>query len=89
MMIPVFSAAGLTVKPRTRRDINLASQDRTDSLPPAFLIKIHHAVHDAVVGNRRTVHAQLFYPRDIILNLVGAVQEAIFRMCMQMRKSQP
>ena len=88
VIISLFPAHILAVKSGAGRDIDLTSQNRADPLFPAFLIKIHHAVHDPVIGDRCAVHAQLLHAADVVLNLVGTVQKAVFRMCVQMNKTQ-
>ena len=75
MVIAVISRPLFPVKPRTGRHINLASDDRLDACLFCRLIKIDHAVHDAVIGYGRAVHSKLFDALYIFFNLIGAVQE--------------
>ena len=86
VVIPLIPAADLLVKARVRRDIDLAAEDRLDAVRLCLLIEINHAVHDAVVRDRRAVHAKLLDALDILPDLVGAVEQTILRMYMQMCK---
>ena len=51
-----------------------------------IFIKIHHAVHDAVVGNCRAFHSELLHTVKVVPDTVGTVQKAKFRVGMKMRK---
>ena len=86
MVIAVLPARHLLVKAGIGGHIDLAAQDGLDALRPGLLIEIYHAEHGAVVRNGRRRHAQLLHPGHVLLNLVGAVQKAVFRMCVQMCK---
>ena len=86
MMIPLLPAANLLVKARARCDIDLAAEDRLDAVCLCLLIEIDHAVHDAVIRDRRTIHAKLPDTLDILLDLVGAVEQTVLRMHVQMCK---
>ena len=87
MIIPVFSVLHLFIKTGTRRHVDLTSEDRVDSGFLCRPIKIHTAIHHTVICNRRTVHPQFFHPGYIFFDLIGTVQQAVFRMHMQMCKS--
>ena len=67
-------------------DIDLAADDRGDAGVPAGVIKIHRAVHDAVVGDGGVGEAQLLQAADQRADAVGTVQQAVFGMQMQMGK---
>ena len=82
MIVPVFPACHLTVKPGVRGHIDLTAQDRIDALPPCLSVKIDHAVHDAVIRDRRAVHSQLFHPGHIFFYFIGPVQQTV--LCMDM-----
>ena len=69
-----------------RADIHLAANDRVNARVLAGAVKIHHAVHHAVVGNGAGVHAQLLQTRHKRLDGTSAVQKAVFGMQMQMCK---
>ena len=45
------AAAGFLFQPRTRRDVNLAADDRLHAFVACLFVKIHHAMHRAVVGD--------------------------------------
>ena len=87
MIIPVLPACQLPVKPGMRRHIDLAADDRIDAFRFRRLIEINDAVHHTVVGDGRTVHAQLFYPLYILFDFIGTVQKTELRVDMQMCKS--
>ena len=52
----------------------------------ARLVKLHRAVQHAVVGDGAGVHAQLLHALDQLLDPARAVQQAVFRMQMQVRE---
>ena len=84
MKIAVISPADLTVETGSRRDVDFTSDNRPDFLRQALLIEIDHAVHHAVIRDRRGIHAELFHTGDIFLYLIGTVQKTVLRMDMQM-----
>ena len=67
-------------------DINLAADHRPDSLFFAFFIKVDHAVHHAVIGNRQPLLSQFLRPRHQRRDPASTVQQAVFRMYVQMSK---
>ena len=69
-----------------RADVHLAADDGMDAGILAGAVKVHHAVHHAVVGNGAGVHAQLPEAGDEGLDGAGAVQEAVFRVQVQVCK---
>ena len=82
MIITIFVISCLFVKPGTWCHIDLASQDRLDSLSFCFFIKINHTIHDTMVSDSCTVHAQFLDPCHIFLDLIGSIQQTVF--CMHM-----
>ena len=86
MVIAVLSRPLFSVKSRTGRHIDLASDDRLDACLFCRLIKIDHAVHDAVIGYGRAVHSKLFDALYIFFDLIGAVQQRILGVDVQMCK---
>ena len=66
--------------------IHLAADDGLDPLRLARLVEVHHAVHDAVVGDGHGALAQLLHPLDQQGNAAGPVQQGIFGMDMQVDK---
>ena len=77
----------LLVEPRPPRHIHLAPDDGMDPLGFAGAVKVHRAVHNAVVcdGAGRLPH--LLYLLRQVAYPARAVQQAVFRMHMQMHKS--
>ena len=71
----------------TGSSVHLTADDRLDSLFFALLIEIHNAEHGSVVGNGKTVHSQLLGTCYRFLDRGGSVQQAVFRMKMEMCKS--
>ena len=69
-----------------RADVHLAADDGMDARVLAGAVKVHHAVHHAVVGDGAGVHAQLLQARHEGLDGAGAVQEAVFRVQVQVCK---
>ena len=67
-------------------DIDLAADDGGNARVPTGVIKIHRAVHHAVVGDGGVGKAQFFQAADQRADAVGAVQQAVFGMQMQMGK---
>ncbi len=86
MIIPVLPACCLFVKTGIGSHIDFAAEDRPDSLCFCFLIKINHSIHNPMIRDSCTVHPQLLYTRHIFPDLIGAIQQAVFCMHMQMRK---
>ena len=56
MVVAFLSLSDLAVKPGTGRDIHFTADDRFDPGFQGSTVKVHHAVHDTVVGDRDTVH---------------------------------
>ena len=80
--------AVLAVRAPARGDIDLAADDGLDALLHAGLVKGHRAVHNAVVGYGKAVKAQLLCARHQLFYAAGPVEQAVFRMQMQMREGQ-
>ena len=74
------------VKARMRRQIHLAADDRMDPLRLAGAVKVDHAVHDAMVGQRARGLPQLCHTVHQLFDTAGAVQQAVFAVDMQMCK---
>ena len=86
MVIPIISAGQLFVKPGIGSHINLTAYDRLD---PGLLggpVEVDNPIHNAMVGDGRTVHPQLFYPLHIFLYLIRPVQKTVLRMDVKMCK---
>ena len=71
------------VKARARRDIHLAADDGLDTSLFAGAIKLHGAVHDAVVGDGKGGHAKLDGAVDLVRNAAGAVEQAVSCVVVQ------
>ena len=83
-MIPV-AAFILTVAVR-RSQIHFAADNGPHALLLCFLVKLHGAVHVAVVGHGDAVHAQGFGITDQLRRFGRTVQQAELGMDMQMGK---
>jgi len=66
--------------------VDLAADDRMDAGGLGRFIELDHAVHNAVVGDRQSLHAQFLGPGHQLVDLAGAVQKAVAGMGMQMHK---
>ena len=86
VVIPVLTADCLPVKPGTWSHIDLTADDGFHSCLPGCPVKINDPVHGSMVCNGHTVHSQFLSPGCQFLDLAGAVQQAVFRMDMQMCK---
>ena len=86
MIIAVVPARQLPVEAGIWRNVYLAAQNRVDALLPRRPVKIDHAVHCAVIRDRRRRHSKLFDALYIFFDLIGAVQQTVFRVDVQMRK---
>ena len=73
MVVPILSAGQLSVKSGTGRHVDFTADNGIDSCRRGLLIELDDAVHNAMVCDGRTVHAQLFHTLDILFDLVGTV----------------
>ena len=71
---------------RMRREVDLAADDRMDALRLAGAVKVDHAVHDAVVGQRTRGLSEVRNTLDQLFDAARAVEQAVFAMHMQMGK---
>ena len=84
--VAVFAVDGAFVPP-VAAHIGLAADD---GLQPCILhggIEVDDAIHHAMVGNGAAVHAQRLHALNQPGNAARAVQQAVFRVQMQMRKA--
>ena len=88
MVVTILAGRIFPVKAGARRHVHLTADHRADPLAHAFLIEINDTKHNAVICDRGAVHSQLLHPADIVPDLVGAVQKAVFCMCVKMSESQ-
>ena len=70
-------------------DIGLAADDRVHPRVLHGRIKVNNPVHHAVIGDGAAVHAQGLEPLHQFGDAAGAVQQAVFRMQMQVCKTHP
>ena len=84
--VRVLPHAGLVLY-RLRRNVRLHADDRLDARLRALLIKLDHAVHIAVIGDRDRVHAELLSAVDKLADARCAVQQAVFGMHVKMCKA--
>ena len=79
--------AVLLVKARSRRNIDLAADDRLYTGRAAGLVKRDRAVHDAVVGDSKRGLTELLCAVNERLDAAVAVEQRIFGMNMQVNKA--
>ncbi len=86
MIVAILPVSPLSVKAGVGRHVDLTADDRIDPRLFRRLIKINNAIHNPVVRDRSRGHAQLLDPLNVLSDLIGAVQQGIFCMNMQMCK---
>ncbi len=74
------------VQAASRRNIDLAADNRLDACLFRRLIEIDYAIHHAMVRYGDGILPKRFHPFHQLGNPAGAVQETVFRMHMQMNK---
>ena len=74
------------VMPAPGGNIDLAANDGLDACLLCRLPELHCPIHAAVVGNRNSSLSQLLYPLHQLPDPASPVQQAVFRMHMQMHK---
>ena len=84
--VAVAVNAGYLVKPGAGSHIHLTADDRLDARLFSCLIKIHTAVHHAMVGDGNGGLAQFLHPVKQLVNAARAVQQAVLRVYVQMGK---
>ena len=85
VMPPVLTSA-LLVKTASRRHIDLAAENRFDSLFDRRIVKLFYPEHIAVVGNRERRHTQRLGPFDQGFDRRSPVEDRILRMYVKMNK---
>ncbi len=85
--VRVLARGGGLVKAAAGGDVHLAADDRMDALAQALLVKIHHAVHHAVIRDGQRLHAQFLCSGDQRLYAARAVQQRVFGVQVQVRKA--
>ena len=73
-------------KPASRSHINLAAYYRFYARFIAGFIKVHNSEHSSVIRYGKAFHAKLGGSFNKVLYFCRTVQEAVFRMNVQMRK---
>ena len=87
MIVPFIGNGTLPLKAGTRGNIYFTADYGIDAFGLTGFIKVNHAVHNTVVGNRQVLHSELFCTLHHLRNLTGAVKKAVLRMYVQMCKS--
>src|SRR5260221_13768589 len=82
----VAAAACFAFGALTRRDISFVSDDRVDAGATALAVEFDCAVQIAVIGQRQGIHAEFFGLLNQFGNPVGAVQQRVMAMAMEMRE---
>ena len=77
----------LLVEARARRDIDLAADDRLHARGLRRAVEVDHAVHVAVVGDGDGLLPDLLHARHDVADAARAVEQAVFRMHMQMHEA--
>ncbi len=68
-------------------EVHLASDDRLDGVRHARLVELDRAEHVAVVGHRDRRHPERLHLRDQLRDLVGAVEQTVLRVEMEMHEA--
>jgi hypothetical protein len=84
--VRVVPVAGAFVQTGTRRNIDLAPDNRLDAGGFSGLVKLDNAVHHAVVGDSQAAHTQLFSAGHQFCNRTHAVKQAVFRVDVKVGK---
>jgi hypothetical protein len=66
--------------------VDLTANNGLNALGLAGLVKVHHAIHDAMVGDGHSGLAQLFYPLHQLRDAAGSIQEGKFCVDVQVDK---
>src|SRR5262249_14575823 len=84
-MVGAFIAAilGAAVLPASRRDVELAAEDRLDAGLLRGVVEIDRAEEVAVIRERDGRELQLLGLVDQLLELGGAIEQAVLRMHVQ------
>lgn len=77
---------GIVNKPIFLRQIRLKPDNRLDVCGFTRAIKLHHAVHRTVIGNRQRRHFERFGAGDQFINFTQPVEQAEFGMNVQVNK---
>ena len=86
MIVTCLALFVVPVKAGPRRHIDFAAQDRLNAGRLCRLVKIDHAVHDAVIGHRERCLSQLLRALNELRNFSRAVEQRILRVYVQVCK---
>ena len=88
MVVAVLArpAVGLAVKPAAGRDLHFAADDRLEILALGLLIKIHRAMHHAMIGDGQRGEVQLHRSVDQLVQTAGAIEHRKLAVDMQVYK---
>ena len=88
MVVAVLArpAVGLAVKPAAGRDVHFAADDRLEILALGLLIKIHRAMHHAMIGDGQRGEVQLHRSVDQLVQTAGAIEHRKLAVDMQVYK---
>ena len=82
----LFHPGRVFVRAAARGDIGFVSQNRVDPLALWPRNKLQRPVQVPVVGDGQGVHPRLFGLLDQVGNAVGAVEQAVMRVAMQVHE---
>ena len=86
MIAGLAAFLGLALGALARRDVRFVADDRIDAGGPALLVELDGAEQVAVVGDGAGVHAQFLDLRHQFRHPVGAVEEAVVTVAMEMNE---
>jgi len=69
-----------------RRDVRFHSNERTNACLVCFLLEFPGAVHVPVIGDCKRGLLEFQCPLDQVVYSVGAVEEGVLRVAMEMNK---
>ena len=85
-MVAGIVLAVAPIEARPAREIDLAADDRLDSLGAAGIVEGDGSVHDAVIGDGAGGMSALFGAPWNIGDAAGAVEQTVFTVQMQMHE---
>ncbi len=77
---------GVAVLHGARREVGLDADNRFDAGVGTGAVKVNHAEHRAMIGNRQRIHAEVFGTMDELVNTAETVQQRVFRVDVKMHK---
>ena len=82
----ITAALAFFFETRALCHIDLTADDRLYTCIQSRFVKFNSTIHSTMVCDGDTVHTKFLYPLHQFLDLRRTIQQAIFRMDMQMRK---